>query len=100
MEPVQASLGMEAPPTLYVDGAYVSAARLVEMETKGRELMGPAQGPPRRNPDQLGSDEFEVDVEARRAVCPAGRENDQCSRLEGEKAVQYRFEWNLVWPTA
>jgi transposase len=96
MEPVQASLGMEAPPTLYVDGAYVSAARLVEMETKGRELMGPAQGPPRRNPDQLGSDEFEVDVEARRAVCPAGRENDQCSRLEGEKAVQYRFEWNLA----
>ena len=94
MEPAQASLGMEAPPTLYVDGAYVSAARLVEMEARGQELMGPAQAPPRRKPDQLASDEFDVDVSARRAICPAGRANDQCSRLESQQAVQYRFEWN------
>lgn len=93
----QASLGLEAPPVLYVDGAYLSAAKLVEATAQGRELIGPVQSAPRRSADQLTVENFQVAVEQRQATCPAGQPNDQCSRLDGEKnpgAPQYRFEWN------
>jgi len=93
----QASLGLEPPPVLYVDGAYVSASKLVEAATQGCELIGPVQSAPRRYPDQLTMEDFQVEVERRYAKCPAGKPNDQCSRLDGEKnkgAAQYRFEWN------
>lgn len=93
----QASLGLEPPPVLYVDGAYVSAAKLVEAATHGRELIGPVQSAPRRSPDQFTVEDFQVEVERRHATCPAGTPNDQCSRLDGEqneRAAQYRFEWN------
>ena len=37
----------------------------------------------------------QIRVEERRAVCPAGRANTQCSRVEDKKSgrVKYRFEW-------
>lgn len=93
----QATLGLEPPPVLYVDGAYLSAAKLVEAASQGRELVGPVQSAPKRYPDQLTVEDFKVEVEQRGALCPAGKPNDQCSRLDGEKnerAAQYRFEWN------
>lgn len=93
----QASLGLEPPPVLYVDGAYVSAAKLVEAAALGRELVGPVQAAPKRYPDQLTVEDFQVEVEQRPALCPAGKPNDQCSRLDGKKSErdpQYRFEWN------
>lgn len=33
---------------LYLDGAYVSAEKLVEAQAQGRELIGPAQAAPRK----------------------------------------------------
>ncbi len=93
----QAALGLESPPVLYTDGAYLSAAKLVEAAAQGRELVGPVQSAPKRYPDQCTVEDFKVEVEQRRALCPAGKPNDQCSRLDGEKkeyGVQYRFEWN------
>lgn len=93
----RAALGLEPPPVLYADGAYVSGAKLVEAAAQGRELIGPVQAAPRRHPDQFTMEDFQVEVEQRQATCPAGRPNHQCSRLDGEKnqgAVQYRFEWN------
>jgi hypothetical protein len=39
----QAASGLERPTELYVDGAYVSAARLQEAKDQGWELIGPAQ---------------------------------------------------------
>jgi transposase len=37
-----------------------------------------------------------VEVEQRRAFCPAGKESTQCSRLEEQSTgkVNYRFEWS------
>ena len=92
----QASMGMETPPSLYVDAAYVSAQRLAEAKAAGVELIGPAQSALKRRPDSYSAEDFDVQVEQRRATCPAGVENTQCSRLDGEKGrgVQYRFEWN------
>ncbi|MSO23354.1 MAG: hypothetical protein EXQ58_08905, partial [Acidobacteria bacterium] len=42
------------------------------------------------------SDAFDIDVEQRRATCPADQTSTQCSRLEEEKTgkVSYRFEWS------
>lgn len=90
----QASLGLEPPPVLYVDGAYVSAAKLVEAAHQGRELIGPVQPAPRQYPDQFTMEHFQVDVERRSATCPAGKPNDRSNRVVGGKYPgQYRFEW-------
>jgi transposase len=87
--------GLDAPAELYVDGAYVSAAGLAQARQEGRELVGPAQ-PSAHKGAGYRAEDFEVQVEARRAVCPAGKENTQCSRLEEAKSgkVFYRFEWS------
>jgi hypothetical protein len=41
-------------------------------------------------------EDFEVNVEERTAICPAGKANTQCSRLEEEATgkVSYRFEFS------
>lgn len=94
MAQAQASLGLEPPPVLYVDGAYVSAAKLVEAAHQGRELIGPVQSAPRQYPDQFTMENFQVDVERRSATCPAGKPNDRGNRVVGGKYPgQYRFEW-------
>jgi transposase len=92
----QASMGLEAPPVQYVDGAYLSAATLVEAAAQGREVIGPVQSAPQRRENAFTVEDFDVEIEQRRATCPAGKPNDQCSRLDGEAAdrAQYRLEWN------
>ena len=91
----QSALGLEAPSALYTDGAYVSAEGLAQAQAEGRELVGPAQPSPRKATG-FCSEDFEVCVEERRAICPAGKENTQCSRLEQKETgeVSYRFEWS------
>jgi transposase len=90
----QENSGLEAPPELFVDSAYVSGQAIREAREAGRELVGPAQEPAARN-KTFQSDTFDVAVEQRTALCPAGRCSSNCSRLE-EKAtgkVSYRLEW-------
>jgi transposase len=91
----QSQGGLEAPAELYVDGAYVSAAGLAQAREEGRELVGPAQ-PSAHKGSGYRTEDFAVQVEQRRAVCPAGKENTQCSRLEEKQSgkVSYRFEWS------
>jgi hypothetical protein len=96
MEVEQQAMGLQKPPVLYVDAAYVSTQELVEAAAEGRELIGPAPAPASNNDGRFTSEQFNVTVEQRKAVCPAGNENSQCSRLE-EKAtgrISYRFEWD------
>ena len=42
------------------------------------------------------TEDFNLQVEERKAICPAGKENTQCSRLEEQATgkVTYRFEWS------
>ncbi len=91
----QAQQGQERPRVLYVDGAYVCAPTLHEAETEGRELRGPAPASPERGPG-FPVDRFDVQLEERRAVCPAGQASSNCSRLEEQETgkVTYRIEWN------
>jgi len=95
METEQAAMGLEPPPVQYVDGAYISAEKLVEAKAQGRELIGPAQ-PALQKDGRFSAEDFQINVEERTAVCPAGKTNTQCSRLEAEASgkVSYRFEFS------
>jgi transposase len=96
MELEQQALGMDKPPVLYVDAAYVSTRKLVEAAAAGRELIGPALASPHNNEGRFTPEQFDVTVEQRQAVCPAGQANAQCSRLQEQATgkVSCRFEWS------
>jgi len=95
MDQEQGAMGMEQPPVKYVDGAYVSAQKLVQAQAQGRELMGPAQPAPQKD-GRFTVEDFQINVEERTAICPAGKTNTQCSRLveEATGKVSYRFEFS------
>ena len=90
----QVSLGLVAPDTLYVDGAYVCAQSLKLAHDEGREVRGPAPASPDRG-KTFTVEAFDVDIAGRTARCPAGQPSTTCSRLEVQKngRVDYRFEW-------
>lgn len=91
----QADMGLEKPDELYVDSAYISGQKLSQARAKGRELIGPAQAAPRRD-GRFSSKDFQVRVEDRKALCPAGKPGTPCSWLEEKDSgtVNYRFEWS------
>jgi len=95
MEQEQAQMGLAKPPVQYVDGAYVSAQQLAQAQAEGREIIGPAQSAPRKD-GRFTVEDFQIHVEERTAICPAGKTNTQCSRLEEEATgkVSYRFEFS------
>jgi hypothetical protein len=95
MQQEQALLGLAKPPVEYLDGAYISGKELVKARAEGRELIGPVQPAPQKD-GRFSAAEFNVEVEERRATCPAGQVSTQCSRLEEQSTgkVTYRFEWS------
>jgi transposase len=95
VEAAQAQRGQAPASAWHVDGAYVSAERLAQMKAQGRALIGPAQPAPKKE-GRFSAEDFDVHIAERRAVCPAGHPNTQCSQLTEEKTgrVQYRFEWS------
>ena len=92
----QASMGLDKPPVQYVDAAYISAAELAQAQAEGRELIGPAPATPDHVQGRYTTERFDVDIEQRQAICPAGKTNTQCSRLEEKQTgkVSYRLEWS------
>lgn len=96
MEAEQAAMGLDKPPVQYVDGAYVSAQELARAAAEGRELIGPAPPVPDNNEGRFTTEKFQIDVEQRQAICPAGKLNTQCSRLVEKLSgrVSFRFEWS------
>jgi len=94
----QALSGLDRPTEFFVDGAYVSAARLHQAKEEGWELVGPAQ--PSANRSGLAADyrieAFDINITKRTARCPGGYASTQCSRLAQAKdqKVTFRFEWS------
>ncbi len=94
----QAQSGLDRPTEFYVDGAYVSAARLYQAQEEGWQLIGPAQ--PSANRFELKSayriEAFDINIAKRTARCPSGYASTQCSRLVEAKRqkVSFRFEWS------
>jgi len=88
--------GQDVANELYVDAAYVTDDTLGEAREQGRILMGPARPSVNASGKTLfTAGDFTVDIANRKAVCPAGQESCQCSRLENQQTgqVDYRFEW-------
>jgi len=88
-------VGEPKPKVMYVDAGYTSGAELERAREEGRELRGPVQPAPTKD-GRYCSEDFDVSIERKSVVCPAGRRSTNCSRLENGKtgAVTYRFEWN------
>ena len=96
MEQEQQDMGWDKPPVQYVDAAYISTQELMKAAAEGRELIGPAPGAAAKDDPRFCTDHFNIQVEQRQAICPAGQQNSQCSRLEEQATgrVSYRFEWS------
>jgi len=96
----QAAAGQEPPPELYVDAGYVTDDTLAEAKAEGRELLGPARPCP-QTAGTFPADQFDVDLAARRATCPAGRTSTQCSHIHDadQGATYWRFEWGAQCDT-
>jgi hypothetical protein len=88
---------LDRPTEFYVDGAYVSAARLHQAQEEGWHLFGPAQ--PSANRAELKSayriEAFEI--AKRTAYCPGGYAGTQCSRRYCQKLCIKRIgaSWNF-----
>ena len=68
----QANMGLEPPPVLYVDGAYVCGPSLREAQEDFRELHGPAPASPDRG-KVFTVEAFDIKVEERRRSVRPGR---------------------------
>jgi hypothetical protein len=91
----QLAMGQELPLAQYVDAAYVSAEKLAQAAADGRPLIGPAQPAPRIG-QRFTTEDFQIRIAQREAICPAGHTSSQCSRLEVQATgkVNFRFEWS------
>lgn len=91
----QQAMGLEPPAALYVDGAYVCSEALRQAQEQGRELRGPAPASPHCG-KTLTVDAFDVHLEDRYAVCPAGLHSSNFSRLTTKSTgkVDCRIEWS------
>jgi len=96
LERQQEEHGLGRADVKYVDSAYVTDDTLAQAAEQGRELIGPARPSCNTRSKLFTTEEFDVSIAQRRAICPAGHVSTQCSRLENEQTaqVQYRFEWS------
>ena len=85
---------LDKPKELYVDGGYTSGEVLADAAHEEREVHGPIQSAPTRG-DRFSAEDFDVSIDERITICPAGHSSTNCSRLdEVSGKVNYRFEWN------
>lgn len=90
----QRNMGLEAPSSLYVDGAYVSSEGIQQAKFEGRGLQGPAPASPDRG-KVFTLEAFDVHLDERYALCPTGQRSTNCSRIEESRGmVIFRIEWN------
>jgi hypothetical protein len=90
----QQEAGLEPPSHLYADAAYVNGPELARAHEEGRELIGPVKGSPKKE-GMFPVESFDISIEQRLAVCPAGRKSQAYCRIEdyhpGETV--FRFRW-------
>jgi hypothetical protein len=88
--------GLGVADKQYVDSGYVSGDTLGQTHQEGRQLIGPARPSANASGDLFTAEAFDVSIENRQAICPAGHPSTQCSRLENKETgqVDYRFEWS------
>jgi hypothetical protein len=96
LEQQQEEHGLGRADTKYVDGAYVTDDTLAQAAAEGRELIGPARPSCNTRSQGFTTEQFDISVAQRHAICPAGQTSTQCSRLQNQETgqIQYRFEWS------
>ena len=67
----------------------------MQAQAEGREFIGPALPGPQKE-DRFSVSDFQINLEARKATCPAGKLSTQCSRLVEQSTgkVNYRIEFS------
>jgi hypothetical protein len=81
-----------APEEQDVDQAYVSGTSLAESEGQGINLVGPIG--PETGPKELKLSDFEVEVEEKKATCPAGQRAERWSQhRRSDGTIAYRFHF-------
>lgn len=87
--------GQDAPGAVHTDAGYISGPELARAEKAGFDLCGPAPAPPHSGGDRFGTDSFNVDIQTRTAICPAGKISNACSKITEKKdnRTYYYFEW-------
>ena len=90
----QQESGLELPSHLYADSAYVNGKELARASQQKRELIGPVKGSPKKK-NVLPVESFDISIAERRAICPAGKKNRTCCRIENHHPgeTMYRFRW-------
>lgn len=96
VEQRQADHGLGVAEELYVDAGYVSDDTLGQAAEASRRLMGPARASQNPSSKLFTTEDFDLSVTERQAICPAGHRSTQCSRLTNQATgqVDYRFEWS------
>jgi transposase len=87
--------GQDKPNEAFADAGYISAPALEAAQADGYVLTGPIGAPPHSGV-RFGSDAFVVDIPNRKATCPAGKLNTECSRITETKLqlTYYYFAWS------
>lgn len=86
--------GQAKPEETFTDAGYLSAPALEAARAGGYILTGPIGAPPHSG-ERFGSDSFVVDIPNRKATCPAGKINTECSRITETKLqlTYFYFAW-------
>jgi transposase len=80
------------PTSHYVDSGYMSGANLANSQTHEIDLIGPlapVSTPQDRIPDGITREQFEIDLENERVICPAGQHGEK--HWKDEDTVRYQF---------
>jgi transposase len=91
----QEGRGLEHPSEHFVDGAYVCGETMAKAIESGGELVGPMQAAPQRSQGIYSTEAFDVDIEHRTAVCPAGKLSTEFGKINDghQGTTYYRIQW-------
>jgi IS5 family transposase len=78
------------PEKLYADSKYISGAAIREYRENGQELMGYMQGERSKKPEGFQLKRFDVNMDALKARCPAGKENSTVNFLK-DGSIRFLF---------
>ena len=80
-----------SPEQQYVDQGYMSAGHIERsLKEHGIDLRGQVQANSSSKPQGFQLCDFDIDIEQRQAICPAGKTSIRWSDVNGTKGVAYR----------
>lgn len=81
------------PGKQYVDQAYMSGYHIADSLSKGIDLRGYVREGNLSKPEGFRLRDFEIDIEQRRAICPAGKTQVKWARTNSSKNLTAYLAW-------